>query len=538
MKMGRVGFCSLALLAQWGGADAFRARHKSKGKKAVAVTQEMQETQVKSCAANNLLASVVRRTVNGALNLALRGNDPLNESFHAGKWEVDLWRCNIGLELDARVMLAGFEGAHIDTLECVSEVCVEEGRFGCAIKDYTFSAGILFGENIAAGGECSANWNLCGLERPDREVSIGVESVDPGIGAQFVIRKQGFQYKIASVKGLDTNWGTLQNFQCGFSSLPNFIGSRLEKWCSSIIEWVAQKAQLHLSDRVDQLLLDLINRILDMPADEEDAEGAAIAEAASTTGKIIDLPDHQFKVHSPAGTQASCEAILFSVGTSVSVGGYDSMAAALVKRGFVVAIVDPEKGWPTKLNEDKLRFAYSHAKENLLTWSEGACGSISKWIVGGHSAGGGTAHKVLAADPSMADGVFSVDPFTKGGLGGMVNLPGLYWGFDVTTCFVTKEQAASAYYSLTDTDKRIFVRAQKEYVNSKCGYSPKYYHCSVVDGGCTACTNCMDTPEYFFEDVADSVQKFSEGFAKRSWSVDVLGLKSTTPVDYFVGADL
>ena len=79
-----------------------------------------------------------------------------------------------------------------------------------------------------------------------------------------------------------------------------------------------------------------------------------------------------------------------------------------------MAIVDPEKGFPFKLNVEKLRSAYAHAKENLVSWSDGACGSVSKWLLGGHSAGGGTTHKVLAADPSMANGIFSVDPFTKG----------------------------------------------------------------------------------------------------------------------------
>jgi len=48
----------------------------------------------------------------------------------------------------------------------------------------------------------------------------------------------------------------------------------------------------------------------------------------------------------------------------------------------------------------------------------------------------------------------------------------------------------------------------------------------------------LDTPEYFFEDIAESVQKFSEAFAKRSWSVETVGLKSTTPVDYFVATDV
>jgi len=199
-------------------------------------------------------------------------------------------------------------------------------------------------------------------------------------------------------------------------------------------------------------------------------KSAGAPNVQPTGSKLVDLPKQQFKVHVPESNQASCEAVLFSVGTSVKVDGYDSLAAALVKRGFAVVIVDPEKGWPTKNNVGKLRDAYTHAKENLVSWSGGACGSISKWLVGGHSAGGGTAHKVLAAEPSMASGMFSVDPFTRGDLGGVVNLPGLYWGFDVTSCFVNKEESAEAYYGLSAADKRIFIRAKKEYVISRCGF--------------------------------------------------------------------
>lgn len=204
---------------------------------------------------------------------------------------------------------------------------------------------------------------------------------------------------------------------------------------------------------------------------------------------------------------------------------------------FLVGIVDPEKGSMTKLDVDKLRTAYAFAKENLIGWSGRACTSVNKWVIGGHSAGGGTAHKIFADDASMADAIFSVDPFTRGDMGGDVPLPGLYWGFDVTTCFVAKDAGAKGYYELTQRDRRVFMRAERKMQLGKCGYAPRYYHCSIVDGACTACTNCADTPEYFFEDVANSVDAFAKALSG-TWSRNNVAIQTTTPIDIFVDAEM
>lgn len=246
-------------------------------------------------------------------------------------------------------------------------------------------------------------------------------------------------------------------------------------------------------------------------------------------------PGRQYKVHFPDSIQRSCHAILFSVGTGVSVGKYDTFAEALVQKGYIVAIVDPERGSMTKLDANKLQGAYAEAKDQLLSWTS-ACDSINKWIVGGHSAGGGTAHKVLVSNPSLADAIFSVDPFTKGDMGGDVRLPALYWGFDVTTCFVTKSAAAEGYYGLTENTKRVFYRAEKVMENSLCGFAPKYFHCSIVDGHCPACTNCKDTPAYFFEDIANSVDAFINSALTGSWSASNVEVQTTTPVVIFVAS--
>ena len=57
-----------------------------------------------------------------------------------------------------------------------------------------------------------------------------------------------------------------------------------------------------------------------------------------------------------------------------------------------------------------MRDAIVEVKRSLLSWTS-ACGTVSKWVVGGHSAGGGSVHSAVSADPSLADALFSVDPY-------------------------------------------------------------------------------------------------------------------------------
>lgn len=265
-KFARAALCTVAVLE---GASAFRIKQK-KNKQPVAslatLLQEEQDPAPASCNAGNLVLSAVRAAVNGALGLALRGADPANVTFHAGQWDVDLPFCNIGLEMDSTMQVEGFGGANIDELSCLQEECLEEGRWGCAKQEYTFGGTVLFGNIVEINGLNSADWSLCGKEINDKDISIGAQSVEPGLTVEFVIIREGLTgYKIKTIQGLQTSWGTLQNFKCGFSALPGFIGSHLESWCENIIEFVAEKAQLHLVEHIDRLLLSLINKIVEVP---------------------------------------------------------------------------------------------------------------------------------------------------------------------------------------------------------------------------------------------------------------------------------
>lgn len=246
--------------------------------------------------------------------------------------------------------------------------------------------------------------------------------------------------------------------------------------------------------------------------------------------------DNEYMVHFPESQQDSCHAILFGVGTHMSVGDYGNMSTALVQKGFVVVIIDPERGSLSKLDSHRSKAAFEFAKRTLPSWVS-TCGRFDKWIMGGHSAGGGTIHAVVAHNPSLADAMFSMDPFdiANNGESEIIDTPALFWGFDFTGCFVSKENAAAMAFANTAHTRRVLVRVQKEMILNFCGYSPKYYHCSVADSGCTGCGNCESTPPEFYRDVANSVDQFVVDAFASSWDPQVLNMKMDVPVEVFAG---
>merc|ERR1719203_739480 len=225
---------------------------------------------------------------------------------------------------------------------------------------------------------------------------------------------------------------------------------------------------------------------------------------------------------------------MHAVGTATSVDKYGNFSKSLVDKGYVVAIVDPQRGSPTKLDVEKSKTAFELAKLSLGDWIS-TCGRFDKWIMGGHSAGGGTAHAVISANPSMADAIFSFDPFDIGMNGGnaVVNKPAIYWGFEFTSCFVTKEKSAQMAYDLTDNERRVFVRVRKVGSN----WSPTFFHCSLVDGGCLGCSRSYPTPPEFFVDLSNTVDQFIRDAFARTWAPQVINLKTNLEVDMISNAN-
>lgn len=265
--------------------------------------------------------------------------------------------------------------------------------------------------------------------------------------------------------------------------------------------------------------------------------GMTLTGAAQAANKDINTNNGNVSMHYPTNKGPQCDAIVLGVGTAMSADGYDKLSSQLVTQGFVVAILDHNVGNPVKTDKTKFRNLAVEVKSKLLGWiSDSQCTSISHWVVGGHSAGGQAAHNALVDDATLADAVFSIDPFDISS-SGQVNLPALYWGFDVTTCFVEKDKAAKAAY-YRSTGQRAFYKVAKKYSWGPCGYSPKYFHCSFCDGHCPACTNCMTTPDHFFVDVAASVNRFVNASFYGTWSKTAVQTATTTPTTLYVDAEL
>lgn len=206
---------------------------------------------------NNNLLEVARRAVNGALNLTLRGKDPLNTTLHAGNYDINLWGCNAGLEIDATARVGGFEGMHIQSLECAEEE-------GDAV---TLTGRLTFGPDIDMDAKVAAQWSLCGLDLGPGEnnVTMGAHSGDPGLTVRVYLKKTRvpFIWRIAQIKAWETDVGNLDRFTCGLSGVPDFIGSKFEQWCVGIISWLAEKLQDHLMGDVDEIFKGLMNDLLD-----------------------------------------------------------------------------------------------------------------------------------------------------------------------------------------------------------------------------------------------------------------------------------
>lgn len=250
-----------------------------------------------------------------------------------------------------------------------------------------------------------------------------------------------------------------------------------------------------------------------------------------------DLSTGKIRIHYPNPAPAACEAIVLGVGTQMARDDYDKLSQALNAYGYIVVIMDHNPGNMVKTDAAKFENCLLDVQANLLNWLSGtSCTAISHWLVGGHSAGGQAAQETISGDPTLADAIFSIDPYNCSNTGTVV-LPALYWGFDVTTCFVTKEDAAEAgYYG--SLGQRVFQRVDRKYTWGPCGPAPKFFHCSFADEHCLACTNCMYTKSYFFTDVANSVYKFINAAFYGTWSKSALQIDNpTTPIDLFVDND-
>merc|ERR1719251_480843 len=121
----------------------------------------------------------------------------------------------------------------------------------------TFSTRLSFGQRVETAGAVHSNWSICGLDYPNETaVSMGVVTADPGLRVSVQLTKSSIPlvWYISEVKAFEIQVGQLDGFTCGLSGVPDFIGSRFEQWCVSIIEWLAEKIADYL-DRDAEIIL-------------------------------------------------------------------------------------------------------------------------------------------------------------------------------------------------------------------------------------------------------------------------------------------
>jgi len=244
--MAKIAKAFLSGLAVLQGVGAFRVQQKRGNHQGeVALHDGAVSAQEAGCGGS--LGELARQAVNRALQYALSGKSPLNVSLHAGQYDINLWGCSIGLEMDASVQLSGFESAQIDYMECDSSTA----------DTMTFSTRLSFGQRVETAGAVHSNWSVCGLDYPNETaVRMGVVTADPGLRVSVQLTKSSipFIWYISEVKAFEIQVGQLDRFTCGLSGVPDFIGSRFEQWCVSIIEWLAEKIADYL-DRDAEIIL-------------------------------------------------------------------------------------------------------------------------------------------------------------------------------------------------------------------------------------------------------------------------------------------
>lgn len=244
-----------------------------------------------------------------------------------------------------------------------------------------------------------------------------------------------------------------------------------------------------------------------------------------------------YQVYSPFTTAApgsDCVAVIFSVGTSMGPDKYSKFSAELVKQGLVAAIMDPQPGSMFKNDETKSAAAVKEIKANLAKWAN--CASVSKFIGGGHSAGGGAMHRALIKDAALVDGVFSVDPYEIKSTDKSIATPALYWGYDEESCSVKKSSAAQAAFDRSSSARRTFYRvaATNKGSSSSCKTKPMLNHCSITDSGCLFCTTCdKNTPQFFYQDVAKTIKAFAANAFAATWDASAWPVLTTNTTQFF-----
>jgi len=203
----------------------------------------------RGCWKVRLLGNKFRRKANLALGTAMTDMSPLNVSLHAGKYEIPFYPCNIGMEVDATVHVAGFEDAQIQSF-----VCQRDGP-----RDMTLSTQAIFGRSVETAGAMHVNWSLCGIDYPNETaIRVGAFHTNPGVHvAVKLYKKWNLFWKISGVETLQLTLGGVERVTCDLTGLPEFIGKPTQQWCEDIIKWLIGKIGGQLKGETGRVLNDV-----------------------------------------------------------------------------------------------------------------------------------------------------------------------------------------------------------------------------------------------------------------------------------------
>ena len=108
---------------------------------------------------------------------------------------------------------------------------------------------------------------ICGFDIPRMIIDAAFDLVGPGIKVNLSVEHEGgLNAKISKVNTLELSWGVPSNYKCGFTALgvPGFIGDIVSDYCVSLMNWVADRIQSRLNGDVETLLVELLNKKLDL----------------------------------------------------------------------------------------------------------------------------------------------------------------------------------------------------------------------------------------------------------------------------------
>lgn len=260
-------------------ASALRTSRKSVSKEVAPGAWQL-EPPLTPCAASSescqpppLVERAVRFLAQQFIQKVVTPRDPGSFSFPDISKEVNLWGCGASVEISTRLEYSGFGHPEIGGVNCEAYKCIESGAFGlCKIAHYDFDFGLSLENEVRMDGIADANWSLCGMSLPNTTTMIGggfrkaglstkvrAEFQNPLLGGEPVA-------KIVDLLDLRIDPGEHAGTRCGFSSLPNFIGSRLERWCESFGDWLFRKSK----DTVQPLIDDALKQMIGEEVVEDD----------------------------------------------------------------------------------------------------------------------------------------------------------------------------------------------------------------------------------------------------------------------------